>query len=339
MASSLFQTMKLTLQTITGTKYFLDADPHDKVRDVKVKIFKDLEIKNKVRLIWQSKPLEDTVTLAAQGIIEDMTLQMVIEPGNKMKLKIQTFKKGILSIELEDSNTVLDLQRELKASAFFLSSHVSDFYYEDICLSDKKWPFHLYGIVDGSVIVQNYLGSFSLKVENPLENAFLQYITVKGTDTISELKEKILNVINEDNDEDGEDEALLNLDEIIIFHEQIAHSADGIEAYTYDELDRDTLTVSQCKIKAMDLVTFIRYHRDGTSSADVKIMKQKSLKESKRVYRVHNPERVFCLKLKIQHQLQIPFEKQVMSIAGQSLDLDKKIWKSNLDKIVLRVKD
>ncbi len=168
--------MKLTLQTLTGTKYFLDADPYNKVRKVKVKIFKDLEIKNRVRLIWQSKPLEDTVTLAAQGITEDTTLQMVIEPGNKIKLKIQTFKKGTFCVELEDSSTVLDLQREVKTSAFFLSSHVTDFYYEDICLSDKKWPFHLYGIVDGSVIVQNYIGSFSLEVENALEYSSIFYI-------------------------------------------------------------------------------------------------------------------------------------------------------------------
>ena len=55
--------MKLTLQTLTGTKYILEVTPGVKVRDLKVKLFQELEVKVKTRLMWQNKQMEDSVTL------------------------------------------------------------------------------------------------------------------------------------------------------------------------------------------------------------------------------------------------------------------------------------
>ncbi len=55
--------MKLTLQTLTGTKYFLEVNNEVKVRDLKVKVFEELEVKVKTRLMWQNKQMDDSVTL------------------------------------------------------------------------------------------------------------------------------------------------------------------------------------------------------------------------------------------------------------------------------------
>ncbi len=326
--------MKLTLQTLTGTKYFLQVEPQDKVRKVKVKIFVDLDIKSKVRLLWQSKPLEDSVTLAGQGITEDATLQMVIEPDINIKLKIQTFKKGTISVKLEDSSTVLDLQKKIEASASCLLTHVSDFYFEDICLSEENLPFHLYGMVEGSVIMQNYGGSFSLEVEDPMENGFVKYITVQGEDTVKVLKEKILWIINNIVGEQEEETQLVNQDDIVIFH---GHMVEGITVY--DELDREMWNINECKIKPLDKITFIRYdgYYENYNTDDIGLRKQGLGMGRKMIKALYSPESVYSLKLKIQHQLQIPFEKQEISIRNMDipLALQKKIY--SYDKIDINI--
>ncbi len=322
--------MKLTLQTLTGTKYFLDVAPQDKAREVKVKIFLDLGISSKVRLLWQSKALEETVTLAGQGITEDATLQMVIEPDSKIILNIETLKKGTVPVEMNDSSTVIDLEQEILNLDLFLTVHASDFYFGDVQLFDEKLPFHLYGIEDGSIVNQQYEGSMQLQIDDARDFTFLQYVTVHGTDTIKNLKEKILQFLN-DCQKEGEQKMITDND-IVLFHARANTSV-------FDELDRDSWTVNQCKIEPIDRIRIIHYHgRDVADIADIKT-EEGTVTTTNRLYGLYNLETVHSLRLKIQHQFHIPFQKQELSIGGMNNPPDhlKKVNKDKFDKIVVKV--
>lgn len=329
--------MKLILQTLTGTKYDLEVDPQDKVRKIKVQIFSDLNIKNKVRLLWQNKPIEDEVTLSAQGITEDAILQIVFESDTKIMLKIRTFKKGMISLEISDSHTVFDLLEELESSALLPSAQATDFYFRGVSLSEEKLPFHFYGILDGAVISQIYQGSFHLKIDDARDFAFLKYITVRGTDTIKALKEKVLDTINETR---GAGEMQLVEDDIVIFQTKETCKKDGSLGISYVELDRETCTISDCNLRPLDIIPFIRYHGEARDTADIKIDEYEPTKKSHRIYDLYNLETVFSLRLKIQHQLQIPFERQGLFIAGMSNppSINKKVSKDRFDVITMKVK-
>ena len=334
--------MKLSLQTLTGTKYFIEVEPQDKVRKVKVKIFTDLDIKSKVRLLWENKQLEDSITLAGQGINEDATIQMIIESDGGFLVEIKSYKKGSISMRLNESSTVHDLLRKLRISDLLPVAHISDFYFGDIHLSDEKLPFHLYGICQGSVIDQHYEGSFELKIDDARKFAFIRYITVNGTDTIKRLKEKILQLLNGEREED---ELKLTGDDIVIFHSKHNSSIS-------DELDRVTWTINQCQIKPLDCIRIIYYHDDSGSSghiADVKVERIKRIGTTKRqkdiwaerLYGLYDQESVHSLQLKIQHQLHIPFQNQDVSITGmkEALDHGTKISKDKFDNILIKVLD
>ncbi len=328
--------MKLTLQTLTGTKLFLDVEPQDNIRKVKVKVFHDLEIKSKVRLLWQNKQLEDTNTLSNYGITEDPTVQMVVEPDTKIKLQIKTLKKGMLSLEMNNSSTVLDLEQELHTSNLLLSAHYSDFYFGFIQLSQEKLPFHLYNIRDGDVLFQLYEGSFKLRIDDAEEFAFNTYISVHGTDTIKEVNQNVLRVMN-----DFKKEGARNLvkDNIVIFH---MHRSSPSVSYSYDELDRDAWTVDQCKIKPLDVLRVICYNYDVPYHiGEVKVDQPGShLIMKKQLYGLHNVETVHSLRLKIQHQFQIPYEKQNISIGDMKkpIDICTKVNRDLFDKIAITIR-
>ena len=339
--------MKLSLQTLTGTKYFIEVEPQDKVRKVKVRIFTDLEIKSRVRLLWQNKQLEDSITLAAQGINEDATIQMIIEPDGGFLVEIKTYKKGPIFIRLSDSSTVHDLLRKVRISGWLQVAHISDFYFGDIHLSDEKLPFHLYGICQGSVIDQHYEGSFELQIDDARKFTFMRYITVNGTDTIKRLKEKILKLLN---DEREEDELKLMGDDIVMFH-----SKHNSTCSTFDELDRVTWTINQCQIKPLDRIRILHYHDDSGSGgqiADVEVERNISINISgttkrqrvirtERLYGLYDRETVHSLQLKIQHQLHIPFQRQNISITGMNEELNHgtKLSTDKFDNILIKVLD
>ncbi len=325
--------MKLTLQTLTGTKYFLDVGQQDKVREVKVKIFHDLEIKSKVRLLWQNKLLDDGVTLSAQGITEDTTLQMVIEPDTEMKLEIKTFKKGTMFVEIKDSGTVLDLLGEVHRSGLLPTARVTDFYFGDVCLSDEKLPFYCYGINEECVINQVYEGSYQLRLINAREVMFLQYITVQGTDTVNALKEKVLNTLNKYRK--GEQNELSE-DEVVMFQNVAKKDNLGIESY--EELDRETITIDESKIRPFDFVVFIEYGK-GSHGANIKVNRHGLPTGTQRMHRLYNPESVYSLRLKIQHQLHIPYQKQEISVDGMDNppDLRNKVSRDKFEEIVVKV--
>ncbi len=91
-------------------------DPLFKVRDIKLRIFQELEFKQKMNLLWQNKEMEDSMTLRAIGITEDTAIEMVHQPDTKIKLTVQSFKKGKIVVELKDSDTLTDLDEALSTS-------------------------------------------------------------------------------------------------------------------------------------------------------------------------------------------------------------------------------
>ncbi len=325
--------MKITIQTLTGDKCFLKVKPYDKVRDVKVKIFEEMEVRNKVRLMWQNKQLEDGVTLRVRGVTEDATIQMLIEPENKIKVYVQTLKKGIIPVDIDDSCSLLDLVNMLSTSTLETSIQPSDFYFGRNHLSDQDLPLHFYGITNDSVITQKYEGSFELKLADARSFMFVTYFTVHGSNTIREVREQILEILNKRDDEH------LTEKDIVVFHRTNCNAA-KIVGSGYNELDRSGLTVNDCNIKPLDEIMFIRYHGAECFAADLSISNL-SL-GSTRLYGMYDQESIQSLLLKIQHQFHIPQEKQILFINGKKrtgVNADEKVSKDSHDKIVVKVID
>ncbi len=320
---------------LTGTKYFLHVTPEDKVRKVKVDIFKELGIKNKVRLMWQNEQMEDCVTLRALGITDDITIQMVIEPDTQIKLRIQTLKKGMVSVIMNDSSTLKDLIKKLSTTTLMSTAHTSEFSYEQTHLSDENLPFHFYGITDGSMIVQNNEGAFKLELIDGRDYSFIKYITVRGTDSVHNLNKKVLHYLNDAYDD------RLSEDDIVIFHKEKTLDTN---IWIYNELDKESWTLAQCGIKPLHTITIIRYHGDygDRFSPDIKIDDgSKGKKKTERAFGLYHLESVQSMRLKIQHQLHIPYEKQVLSISGMGspLNLTRKVGKEKSDQVTLKVLD
>ncbi len=335
--------MKLILQQLTGDKYFLDVEPKDKVREVKLKIFEELEIKQKVHLLWQSKELEDGVTLRAMGISEDATVQMVIQPDTKIKLNIQTFKKGNIAVQLNDSSTLRDLMKELNRSTLKTTAKASDFYFEGVQLQEENLPLSFYGIRDGSVLIQYYQEPFHILLEDA-RSYTSDLITVRGDDTIKGLKEKIMKHITESMEEDERKKIQLKEEKIVIFHSQKDREDNTEETRVNNELDRGTMTLFELDVRPSDALTFIRYHPyylgyhygyACSMNVDIRINE-----ESRRIGGVYTKESVQSLRLKIQHQLNIPYEKQVLSIESRkNPSLSSKVHSEKFGDIFLQVID
>ncbi len=338
--------MKVTLQTLTGTKYFLEVEPWEKATELKVKIFRELDVKSKVRLLWQNKPLEDAVTLRAQGITEDAIIQMLIEPGTKIKLRIKTVKKGTFSVELNDSSTIQDLMKKVQMSTLRFTADISDFYFGKVNLSDENLPFHLYGISEGSVITQIYQGSFELKVIDARSCTFVRCITVRSTDSIKELRDNVLHSINSVRKEDS---CQITEGQIVSFHQEIKPNIRSgvIKNIYYHELDRETKTISQCGIKPLDVIVFIHYHGDLSLCPDIMIdeypshISTKKVPKSKKMFEVYPLESVLSLRLKIQHQFHVPYEKQGIVITGMDHPLAdaQKVGSDELNKVFVTTID
>ncbi len=328
--------MKITIQTLTGSKYFLKVKSYHKVKEVKVKIYDEIDIRNKVRLMWQNKLLEDCVTLRALGVTDESTVQMLIEPEKKITLNIQTMKKGMISVKLSDSCSILDLMEMLSTSTLESTPHTSDFYFGRTHLSDQNLPLHFYGITENSVIVKSYEGSFQLELDDARNFTFVRYITVMGSNTIKEVREQILETLNEPLDNQRN---ILTENDIVIFHRPLNRLTGDI-GNLYHELDRDELTVSQCGIKPLDILIFIRYHGREGFSPDIVLFQSQGIGRSRRLYGIYNLESVQSLHLKVQHQFHVPYEKQTLLIDGKNTNpRSQTVGKDKFDKIIVKIMD
>ena len=324
------------MQQLTGKKYYLEVKTTDKVREVKHKVCQELEVKQKVHLMWKNEQMEDCVTLRALGIDDDATVQMVIQPDTNIKLKVKTFKKGMLSVELTDSSTVLDLMTVLSRTTLRTTAKIPDFYFKGLQLSTMSadLPIHSFGICEGATIIQYQKEPFDMQLENA-RDCKLSLITVRGSNTIKELKENISGSINVD-------ESMITDHEIVVFHSQKDNEGDITATHVYHELDRNDMTLIDSDIRPTDIITFIRYHEWDVYAhvGNISIHIKGEAKHWPQICGVYHNETVLSLRLKIQHQLNIPYEKQVLTVDGNKDPcLSKKISARECNFIALKVID
>ncbi len=55
---------------------------------------------------------------------------MLLEPEVKVKLKVKTFKKGVIPVELDVSGSLVDLQKALLVAGMGPSSRTHHFYFQ-----------------------------------------------------------------------------------------------------------------------------------------------------------------------------------------------------------------
>ena len=323
--------MRLTLQTLTGRKYYIGVTEHHKVRDIKKALFYNMEIKNKLRLLWKGQEIDDCNTLDTLGITEGETVSIVVEPGKMIKLYVKTFKKGLISVDVNECSTIPELRNVLFESGVGPSSQPHEFYFDSERLADNKIPIYMYGIDNGSTVVQKHTGSFKLKLIDGHNNEFVNFFTMRGSDTVQDLASRVLTIINAEYDLNKP----LSEDDIVIFHQK----KDVQKVLMYDELDCDTCTLSECNVEPLDIITFIWYKggKDGTVKlldfpVDLKVKGATHYKFPK-IYGLANNESVHSLRLKVQHQLHIPYHRQIFSISGKStLGNNSKIYREQFFK-------
>ena len=290
----------VTLQTITDVKYDVKVTEMSKVEELKNELYMTTGIKNKIRLLKDKEQLDNGKLLRHYKIIDGSVIQMLIVPSQRLKINIKVFKKGNVSLEVSDNDTIEDLREKLKAKEYCLGSApmVYDFYYSSQKLESEK-PLHFYGLCEGTNIA---LKSQCAKLRLFLNSAqcywMIKILDVKGTDTVANITNRVAEVISE---VEGID---VKSGDIVLFHSPKEFSE------IFNELDCETLTVNDYHIAPYDRLTYIAYNLPETTCYDIEYDGDKS-----KIYNLRQ-EGVCSLMLKIQDQFGIPVGKQKLTIPG-----------------------
>ena len=172
-----------------------------------------------------------------------------------------------------------------------------------------------------------------------LKERVMEYV---NTSLTNEWKEKMDFLERFEEQKTERKEIKLPIDKIAIFHLRRDIEENSEECYT--ELDGETLTVFECNIRPGDVISFIRYHKGYDKNysfvqsyyVDIKFDEQNAASE--KICGVYDQESVQSLRLKIQHQLSIPYEKQILTIGCEkNPSLSRKVDKKELSFIFLQV--
>ena len=144
-----------------------------------------------------------------------------------------------------------------------------------------------------------------------------------------------------------EKETNVTEEKIVVFHSQKDREAEIEVMRCYNELDRDVMTVFECDIRPSDIISFIRYHSEtntkthvGAEPHNVDIKINEELGIFRKICGVYVRESVQSLRLKIQHQLNIPYERQILSIdSRKNPNLSRKVDDSKFDDILVEIRD
>ncbi len=292
--------MKLILQTITGIKYAIMVEPTMKVREVKRKIFDTMEIKNKVTLLYGQEPMVDGFTLESLMIPDESTIQMVIEPEKKIKITVQTFKKGQIPLEVHDTDTLNEVYDGLANSGIGPSTMQQEFFFNGTELTDYSMPLYMMGITDGDIIDQKCDGKMKIKLENANNlNRSFRYLPVRGSDTVGKFTRFVSMTLEQ------------NANSIVLFHE----TEDKNGQKLFDELDIDEETLYMCGIMPNDTIMFINYNSlQKHYSLQIQYTDSEGKEWEKQLIWLdgghHRRESGRSLMLKIQHQFNIPYHLQ-----------------------------
>ena len=110
------------LQTITDVKYNVKVDAMSKVEALKDELYRTTQIRNKIRLLKDKEELQDGKLLRDYNIADGTVIQVLIIPYEVIQIKIKVFKKGDVTLEVRDNDTIEDLREKLTAKKYCLGS-------------------------------------------------------------------------------------------------------------------------------------------------------------------------------------------------------------------------
>ena len=291
----------VALQTITDVKYDVEVKEMSKIEVLKNELYRTTGIRNKIRLLKNKEELSDGKLLRDYKIEDGNVIQMLIVPSETININVSVLKKGNVSLEASDNDTIEDLREKLTAKEYCLGSapRVYDFYYQSHKLDSNK-PLHFYGLSEGSNID---LKCHSAKMKLVLVNAQLfvkvRILEFRGTDTIEDVANKVTKVVGE---VEGTD---IQNDDLVLFHSPKSSSE------TCNELDCEALTLNDYQITPYDQLMYIRYNIPKWDCADIEYEGRQQ-----RIYDIESEESVCSLMLKIQDQFGVPVAKQKLTIPG-----------------------
>ena len=294
--------LNITLQTLTDVKYNVTVKPTDTVKELKMKLYETTEIRNAVRILLNKTELDGNKSLQNQGIENFQILQMLLIPPKDITISVNVFKKGSVSVKISDNALVSDLRNSLKDQKHSLGTapRIYDLFWNGELLEDEK-SFHVLGIVNGSILdLKSLSASFRITLVDALCYGLGGVMEVKGTDTVSKVKSKIIERVNED-----EYRSVRDGDLVLYYHPLN-------DPVTFDEMDCDALTMSHYGVEPYDELIFIKYNnREKGANININYLGTETI-----VYDVRTDECVLGFQLKIQDQLGVPVIKQKLFIQG-----------------------
>ena len=155
----------------------------------------------------------------------------------------------------------------------------------------------MYGISpDCNNDVKRLDAAYKVRIVDPYTYTMMQVLDVRGTDSILNVKKRVLDLINREEQADDNN--------VVIFHEP------GNNRHIFTELDCDSEKLDLYKVKPYDNLFCVFYHKTLRGRCDVD-----SNGVTERIYRT-SVESVFSFRLKIQDKHGIPFNKQKLVIPG-----------------------
>ena len=112
----------VTLQTITNVNYKLKVKENDKIKKLKTRLYETSDIKHKVKLVLNKDTLDDEKRLENYDILDGSVIQILFLSPEVIAINVHVFKKGIVRLDVTDTDTVCDLREKLSETKHSLGS-------------------------------------------------------------------------------------------------------------------------------------------------------------------------------------------------------------------------
>ena len=129
---------------------------------------------------------------------------------------------------------------------------VYDLYYKSCKLESVGRPLHVFGISDGcNICLKNPDAAFRVCIIDAYSYCMKQFLEVRGTDTILQVKQKVIELITITKEMKNGDEQF-NTNNVVIFHEVR-------KSKTFTELDCGAYQLNSYKVTPYDKVCYVRH--------------------------------------------------------------------------------